>query len=89
MRVVTAADDGRSVERVIATWYRVGGTTTAEPLRVKLATTEARLLGGDQTAVAIHASAIVRAGRGPRTAIARFMAALGPIDGVCERMLGR
>jgi exosortase A len=89
MRVVAAADDGRSVERVIATWYRIGGVTTAEPLRVKLATTEARLLGGDQTAVAIHASAIVRPGRDPRAAIERFMAALGSIDGVCERLLGR
>ena len=89
MRVVAAANDGRSVERVIATWYRVGSVTTAEPLRVKLATTEARLLGGDQRAVAIHASAIARPGRDPRAAIARFMAALGPIDGVCERLLGR
>ena len=89
MRITTTARDGAPAERVVATWYRVGGVTTAAPLRVKLATTEARLFGGDQTAVAVHASAAVRPGRDSRAAIARFMVAAGPIDRMADRVLLR
>lgn len=89
MRITTTARSGGVVERVVATWYRVGGVTTASPLRVKLATTEARLLGGDQTAVAVHASTVVRPGRDPRAAITRFVAAAGPIDRMADRVLAR
>ena len=89
MRITTSGRDGRLVKRVVATWYRVGRVTSASPLRVKLATTEARLLGGDQTAVAVHVSAVVRPGRDPRAAIARFMAAAGPVDRMADRVLAR
>jgi exosortase A len=89
MRITTTGRAGGVVERVVATWYRVGGVTTASPLRVKLATTEARLLGGDQTAVAVHVSTVVRPGRNPRAAIARFVAAAGPIDRMADRVLLR
>ncbi len=70
------------VERIVASWYRAGGIVTGEDAIVKLATLRARMLGGDQAAVAIHLSA-----EGPRAraAIERFLAALGPIDGVADR----
>ncbi len=70
------------VERVVATWYRVGGIVTARPAVVKLATLKARLLGGEAGAVALHLSAEKQPGRDPVAAIARFRAALGPIDAV-------
>ncbi|MBX9796338.1 exosortase A [Sphingomonas sp.] len=74
------------VERVVATWYRVDGVLTASPVRVKLATLRARLLGGNQAAVALHVSA-----EGPRAreAIARFVVALGPLDRLADRTTGQ
>jgi len=89
MRIVTAAPGGASVERVVATWYRVGGGTSADPLRVKLATTVQRLSGGDQRAVAVHVSAPVVEGEDARAAIARFVAAAGGIDAVADGALAR
>lgn len=77
MRIVTQARDGQTVERVIATWYRVGDTVAARGRTVKMATLAAHLGGGDPTAVALHASAIVRPGVDPRAEIARFVAAAG------------
>ena len=71
------------VERVVATWYRVGNVTTADPHRVKFETARARLLGGDQRAVALHLSA---EGPGARAAIERFAAALGPIGPAIGRV---
>ncbi|MBX9814229.1 MAG: exosortase [Proteobacteria bacterium SG_bin5] len=71
------------VERVVASWYRVGGTLTASPARVKLATLRARLLGGRQAAVALHLSA---EGKGAGAAIAAFARALGPLDALADRM---
>ena len=73
------------VERIVVSWYRVGGTLTASPAAVKLATLRARLLGGRQAAVAVHMSA---EGPGGQAAIARFLAALGPIDTVADRSAG-
>ncbi len=71
------------VERVVATWYRVGDVTTAAALYVKLETARARLLGGDGRAVALHLSA-----EGPRAraAVDRFAAALGPVDPAIDRI---
>ena len=77
MRIVTTARDGRTVERVVATWYRVGGIVTGSGTAVKIATVRDKLDGGPQTAVAVHLSA-----EGPDAvaAIRAFRAALGPVD---------
>ncbi len=67
------------VERIVATWYRAGGVITGDDRIVKLATLKAKMLGGDQAAVAIHISA---EGKAARRAIDDFLAALGPTDRV-------
>ena len=72
------------VERIVATWYRVGDTTTQDETLVKIETMKARLLGGPQRAVAIHLSV---EGADPRP-IARFLAALGPIGTVADHAAG-
>ncbi len=72
------------VERIVATWYRVGDTTTQDETLVKIETMKARLLGGPQRAVAIHLSV---EGADPRP-IARFLAALGPIAPVADHAAG-
>ncbi|RKE50082.1 MULTISPECIES: exosortase A [unclassified Sphingomonas] len=72
------------VERIVATWYRVGNTTTQDDTLVKIETMKARLLGGPQRAVAIHLSV---EGADPRP-IARFLAALGPIAPVADYAAG-
>jgi len=72
------------VERIVATWYRVGDTTTQDETLVKIETMKARLLGGPQRAVAIHLSV---EGADPRP-IARFLAALGPIAPIADDAAG-
>jgi len=72
------------VERIVATWYRVGDTTTQDETLVKIETMKARLLGGPQRAVAIHLS-VEGADARP---IARFLAALGPIASVADHVAG-
>ncbi len=72
------------VERIVATWYRVGDTTTQDETLVKIETMKARLLGGPQRAVAIHLSV---EGADPRP-IARFLTALGPIGRVADHAAG-
>ncbi|MGJ3628074.1 exosortase C-terminal domain/associated protein EpsI [Sphingomonas sp. MMS24-JH45] len=57
VRIVAAAPGGRTVERVVATWYRVGGIVTGSATAVKIATVRDKLDGGAQTAVALHLSA--------------------------------
>ncbi|MCW3835569.1 exosortase A [Sphingomonas canadensis] len=74
------------VEREVATWYRIGGVTTASERRVKLETLKARLLGGDQRAVALLLSA--ESDAGGRAAIADFLRAAGPADALADRMAG-
>jgi exosortase A len=68
------------VERVVVTWYRIGGITTADERRVKIETARARLLGGDQRAVAVHVSAVVMPGGDPQAAIARFVTVAGGVE---------
>ena len=65
------------VERIVATWYRIGDDETADERMVKLRTAQARLLGGDQRAVALHLSAEIVPGHDARAAIERFRRALG------------
>ncbi|WP_380779005.1 exosortase A [Sphingomonas sp. R86520] len=73
------------IERIVATWYRVGDdTTTQDDTLVKIETMKARLLGGPQRAVAIHLSV---EGSDPRP-ITRFLAALGPIARVADNAAG-
>ncbi|MEG8025020.1 EpsI family protein [Sphingomonas aurantiaca] len=72
------------VERIVATWYRVGDVTTQDETLVKIETMKARLLGGPQRAVAIHLSV---EGADPRP-ITRLLAALGPIDAVADTAAG-
>ncbi|MEG8017671.1 exosortase A [Sphingomonas sp. LR55] len=72
------------VERIVATWYRVGDATTNDETLVKIETMKARLLGGPQRAVAIHLSA---EGADPRP-IVRFLGALGPLDRVADHAAG-
>ena len=76
------------VERQVATWYRVGDVVTHRGVIVKLESLKAKLLGGPQRAVAVHVSAEVMPGRDPRAAMARFVAALGPIARVADRAAG-
>ena len=76
------------VERLVATWYVVGNVVTADEKVVKLETLKAKLLGGPQRAVAVHVSAEVMPGVDARTAMARFVAALGPIDRLADRAAG-
>lgn len=80
MRITAPGANGAAVERQVVTWYRIGGVTTASPIRVKAETLRARLIGGQQRAVALHLSAEVAPGHDPRLAIGRFLAAAGPID---------
>ncbi|RZM09479.1 MAG: exosortase-associated EpsI family protein, partial [Sphingomonas sp.] len=72
------------VERIVGTWYRVGDATTHDPLAVKLATLKARLLGGPQRAVAVHVATEART----TAPIARFLAAMGPVDRLADTAAG-
>lgn len=74
------------LEREVATWYRVAGTTTASANRVKIETLKAKLLGGPQRGVALHLSAERGAGADPRAAIAVFLAAAGGPDRIADRV---
>ena len=77
---ITAPDGaGGQVERIAATWYAVGDDEVSGPVRVKLATAAARLLGRSNRAIAIHLSAEVAPGQDPAATIARFRAQLGPV----------
>ncbi|MGY4397823.1 exosortase A [Sphingomonas sp. UYAg733] len=76
------------VERQVVTWYRVGDVLTHSDKMVKLATLQAKLLGGPQRAVAVHVSAEVVPGVDARATIERFTRALGPIDKLADRAAG-
>lgn len=77
-----------NVERIVATWYRLGNVLTANPSVVKLETLKAKLLGGSQRAVAVHVSAEILPGHNPLIAMQRFLSALGPIDMLADRAAG-
>ncbi|WP_374942827.1 exosortase A [Sphingomonas sp.] len=68
------------VERVVVTWYRIGGITTADERRVKIETARARLLGLDQTAAAIHLSVVLAPGIDAEATIRRFLDTAGPVE---------
>lgn len=77
MRIVATSPAGGTVERVVATWYRVGDIVTADGAKVKLATVKMRLFGDPQPAMALHLSAEVAPGHDANAAIGRFLTALG------------
>lgn len=76
------------VEREVVTWYRVGDVLTGSDKRVKLETLKAKLLGGRQAAVAVLLSAEQGADNGAHAAIQDFLGALGPVEGLADRMAG-
>lgn len=73
------------VVRTVATWYRLAGVTTSSGQRVKIETLKAKVLGGQQRAVAVHLSA-----EGPRArdAIAAFLAASGGPERIAAHVAG-
>ena len=74
--------------REVVSFYRVNGTTSGSAARIKLATLQARLLDGDQQAVAIIVSGEQIGDRSPRPAIDAFVKSLGDIDKVADRFAG-
>ncbi|HEV7660734.1 MAG TPA: exosortase A [Allosphingosinicella sp.] len=84
-----APPDGRAeriasygVEREVVSFYRVGDIVTGSGIKVKLETLKVRLFGGPQRAVAILVSS------SSRPAIDDFVARLGPIDRLADRVAG-
>ena len=78
----------KDATREVFSFYRVGGTTSGSSAHIKLATLRARLLNGDQQAVAILISAEQAGERSPRPAIDAFVKSLGDIDKVADRFAG-
>ncbi|WP_447412339.1 exosortase-associated EpsI family protein, partial [Clostridium perfringens] len=70
MRITAPGPHGHAVERLVATWYVVGDTVTADERRVKIETMKAKLFGGPQRAVAIHLSVPIVAHRDARADLA-------------------
>jgi exosortase A len=78
----------KGAARDVVSFYRVNGLTTGSAARVKLATLQARLLNGNQQAVAILVSAEDKADTPARPAVDAFVSALGDIDKVADRFAG-
>lgn len=85
MRMITTGPLGQSMQRDVATWYRIGDSLTPSMRQVKIETMKARLLGQRQMAVAVHVSS---EGDDPQ-AIEAFVRALGPIDRFADRLTGQ
>ena len=78
----------KDAAREVVSFYRVNGTTSGSAARIKLATLKARLLNGNQQAVAILVSAEQIGQTSPRPAIDAFVKSLGDIDKVADRFAG-
>lgn len=74
--------------REVVSFYRVNGVTSGSAARIKLATLQARLLAGNQQAVAILISSEQEGDQSPRPAIDAFVKSLGDIDKVADRFAG-
>ena len=74
--------------REVVSFYRVNGITSGSAARIKLATLQARLLNGNQQAVAILVSAEQIGDASPRASIDAFVKSLGDIDKVADRLAG-
>lgn len=75
-------------KREVLSFYRAGGVTSGSSAQIKLATAKARLVGGNQQAVAILVSAEQTGKESPRPAIDAFVKSLGDIDKLADRMAG-
>ena len=78
----------KGAAREVVSFYRVNGVTSGSAAQVKLATLQARLLNGNQQAVAILVSAEQIGNASPRAAIDAFVKSLGDIDKVADRLAG-
>jgi exosortase A len=78
----------KSAAREVVSFYRVNGVTSGSAVRIKLATLQARLLNGNQQAVAILVSAEQVGDASSRPAIDAFVKSLGDIDKVADRFAG-
>ncbi len=74
--------------REVHSYYRVGDVTSGSATEVKLQTLKARLLGGNQQAVAILVSAEASKTGNPRAAIEAFVKDMASIDKVADQMAG-
>lgn len=75
--------------RHVVSFYGLGGAPlTGSPPQVKLETMKARLLGGDQRAVALLLSAQEREGQSSDTVIDAFLRALGDPQALADRSIG-
>lgn len=76
------------LHREVISFYRVNGTTSGSGSAIKLATLKAKLLGGNQRAVAILVSAEQKGRENPRPAIDSFLKSIRNIDKLADRMAG-
>jgi EpsI family protein len=76
------------VVRHVVSFYSVGGVVTGRASAVKLETLKARLLGGDQRAVAVLISAELRDGQSADRAIDAFLQSLGSMKDLADRSAG-
>ena len=74
-----------NVERAVVTFYRVGDIVTGSEVRAKLATLRTRLGGDPSRAVGLVVSA---PGLHGRQAVNSFLAGMGPINIVTDRLVG-
>jgi exosortase A len=74
--------------REVISHYRVNGATSGSGAAIKLATLKARLLGGNQQAVAILVSAERKGRDNPRPAIDSFLDSIPDIDKLADQMAG-
>jgi hypothetical protein len=71
----------------VVSFYVVGEMTTGRAQIVKLATLKSRLIGGDQSAVALLVSAQDRRESPARPQIDAFLAALGKPEALATRLV--
>ncbi len=76
------------ISRDVISFYRVNGVTSGSSATIKLATLKARLLGGDQQAVAILVSSEHNSNKSQRAAVDTFVNDLGNIDNLADQMAG-
>jgi exosortase A len=74
--------------REVISFYRVNGTTSGSGAQIKMATLKAKLLGGNQQAVAILLSAEQKGRDNPRLAIDSFLNSIRDIDKLADQMAG-
>ena len=76
-----------AIRRLAATWYVAGGRVTGSPVRVKLDTMLARLVGRDQAVAAIIVSAQDRDGVPSEDAVRAFSQSVSSADTLAARAI--